>query len=224
MAQLIMMRHGESKWNHLNLFTGWVDVPLSAKGVEEALAGGEKIKNIPIDVIFTSTLIRAQMTAMLAMMFHFSGKVPVMMHQGEGKLEEWGTIFSEKSKDQTIPVFKAWQLNERMYGELQGLNKAETAEKFGAEQVKVWRRSFDVPPPHGESLEQTAARTLPYFKESIVPYLKNGKNVFISAHGNSLRSIIMFLEDLTRDEVLHLELGTGIPIIYNYDQGTFTKQ
>lgn len=219
-----MMRHGESKWNHLNLFTGWVDVPLSSKGVEEAILGGEKIKNIPIDVIFTSTLIRAQMTAMLAMMQHSSGKVPVIMHEGEGKLEEWGTNFSEQAKRATIPVFKAWQLNERMYGDLQGLNKAETAEKFGEAQVKIWRRSFDVPPPHGESLEMTAARTLPYFNERILPHLQKGENVFISAHGNSLRSIIMLLDALNRDEVLHLELGTGIPIVYNYNQGSFKKQ
>lgn len=224
MAKLIMMRHGESKWNHLNLFTGWVDVPLSSKGVEEAILGGEKIKNIPIDVIFTSTLIRAQMTAMLAMMQHSSGKVPVIMHEGEGKLEEWGTNFSEQAKRATIPVFKAWQLNERMYGDLQGLNKAETAEKFGEAQVKIWRRSFDVPPPHGESLEMTAARTLPYFNERILPHLQKGENVFISAHGNSLRSIIMLLDALNRDEVLHLELGTGIPIVYNYNQGSFKKQ
>lgn len=224
MAQLVMMRHGESKWNHLNLFTGWVDVPLSPKGVEEAILGGEKIKNIPIDVIFTSTLIRAQMTAMLAMMPHSSGKVPVMMHEGEGKLEEWGTNFSEKAKLGTIPVFKAWQLNERMYGELQGMNKAETAEKFGEAQVKIWRRSFDVPPPHGESLEMTAARTLPYFNERILPRLQKEENVFVSAHGNSLRSIIMLLDGLDREQVLHLELGTGIPIIYNYTKGTFTKQ
>jgi len=224
MTQLIMMRHGESKWNHLNLFTGWVDVPLSSKGVEEAIRGGEKIKNIPIDVIFTSTLIRAQMTAMLAMMSHSSGKVPVIMHEGEGKLEEWGANFSTQAKNGTIPVFKAWQLNERMYGELQGLNKAETAEKFGADQVKIWRRSFDVSPPHGESLEMTAARTLPYFKERILPCLEKGENVFIAAHGNSLRSIIMLLDGLSRDEVLHLELGTGVPLIYNYTKGTFTKQ
>lgn len=224
MAKLIMMRHGESKWNHLNLFTGWVDVPLSSKGVEEAILGGEKIKNIPIDVIFTSTLIRAQMTAMLAMMQHSSGKVPVIMHEGEGKLEEWGTNFSEQAKRATIPVFKAWQLNERMYGDLQGLNKAETAEKFGEAQVKIWRRSFDIPPPHGESLEMTAARTLPYFNERILPHLQKGENVFISAHGNSLRSIIMLLDALNRDEVLHLELGTGIPIVYNYNQGSFKKQ
>jgi 2,3-bisphosphoglycerate-dependent phosphoglycerate mutase len=223
MGKLIMMRHGQSQWNKMNLFTGWVDIPLTLEGIEEAIKGGKLIKDIPIDLIFTSTLIRAIMTAMLAMNYHFSGKVPVIAHPHEGKLEKWGHIYSKETESQTIPVIRAWELNERMYGELQGLNKAETAEKFGADQVKIWRRSYDVCPPKGESLEQTAARSIPYFKEKIVPHLKEGKNVFISAHGNSLRSIIMFLDNLTRDQVLHLELATGAPIIYDYQDGQFTK-
>lgn len=224
MTKLIMMRHGESKWNKLNLFTGWVDIPLSPKGIEEALEGGRKIRDIPIDVIVTTTLIRAQMTAMLAMSQHSSGKVPVVLHPGEGKLEEWGKIYGEEAKKSVIPVIRCWELNERMYGELQGLNKAETAEKFGAEQVKIWRRSYDVRPPNGESLELTAARSIPYFEDVVVPMLKEGKNVFISAHGNSLRSIIMVLDKLSHEEVLHLEIPTGLPIIYDYDNGKFTKE
>lgn len=224
MSQLIMMRHGESKWNKLNLFTGWVDVPLSEKGIEEAIEGGKKIKDIPIDFIFTSSLERAIMTAMLAMEQHHAKKVPIILHPGEGKLEEWAQIYSDAAKENTIPVIKAWELNERMYGELQGLNKAETIEKFGADQVKIWRRSYDVPPPNGESLEMTASRSIPYFQEKIVPILSEGKNVFISAHGNSLRSIIMFLDQLTKEEVLHLELATGKPILYSFDNGKFTKE
>lgn len=224
MSKLILMRHGQSKWNELNLFTGWVDVPLSAKGVEESIEGGKKIKDIPIDIIFTSSLIRAQQTAMLVMLQHSSGKVPVIQHSGQGKLEEWSLIYSEKARQQTIPVYCAWEINERMYGELQGLNKAETIEKFGKEQVQLWRRSYKVAPPGGESLEMTAARSIPYFKNEIVPALKNELNVFVSAHGNSLRSIMMYLDNLSEDEVVKLELATGEPIIYEYQDHQFFKQ
>ncbi|QLH36983.1 MAG: 2,3-bisphosphoglycerate-dependent phosphoglycerate mutase [Parachlamydiaceae bacterium] len=224
MSKLIMMRHGQSRWNELNLFTGWVDVPLSLKGIEEALEGGEKIKDIPIDVIFTSSLMRAQQTAMLAMLQHSSRKTPVIQHPGQGKLEDWGLIYSEAALKETIPVYCAWEINERMYGELQGLNKAETMEKFGKEQVQIWRRSYDVAPPGGESLEMTAARSIPYFKDQILPALKNGLNVFISAHGNSLRSIIMFLDNLSKEEVVRLELATGEPILYDYIDHQFFKQ
>lgn len=223
MTKLILMRHGQSKWNQMNLFTGWVDVPLSEIGIKEALDGGKLLKDIPIDTIFTTTLVRAQMTAFLVMSEHSSGKVPVVLHTGEGKLEEWSKIWGEDAKHQTIPVIRSWELNERMYGELQGLNKSETVEKFGAEQVKIWRRSYDTPPPNGESLAMTAARSIPYFKDKILPLLKEGKNIFISAHGNSLRSIIMYLDGLTKEEVLHLELATGRPVIYEYSNDKFTK-
>ncbi len=224
MSKLIMMRHGQSEWNKHNLFTGWVDIPLSSQGIEEAFSAGKLLQNIPIDMIITSTLIRAQMTAMLAMSHHRSGKVPVILHSGEGKQEEWSKIFSEHTKQQTIPVIRAWELNERMYGELQGLNKAETAEKFGAEQVKIWRRSYDIAPPEGESLEMTAARSIPYFKKFVVPLLEQGRNVLISAHGNSLRSIIMYLDGLSKEEVIQLELATGVPVLYNLVKGSFIKE
>jgi 2,3-bisphosphoglycerate-dependent phosphoglycerate mutase len=224
MAKLILMRHGQSQWNLHNLFSGWVDIPLSLKGVEEALEGGRQIQDEPIDIIFTSSLIRAQMTAMLAMTMHHSGKVPVISHQGDKKMEEWSKIYSPHTQAETIPVICAWQLNERMYGELQGLNKADLAEKFGTEQVQIWRRSFDVPPPKGESLKMTAERTIPYFEEAIVPLIKQGMNVFVAAHGNSLRSIIMDLDGLSETEVVSLELPTGMPVIYNYENTQFIKQ
>lgn len=224
MAKLIMMRHGESAWNQKNMFTGWVDVPLSDKGIQEALDAGDLLKDIPIDIMITTTLVRAQMTAFLSMSRHSSGKVPVVLHPGEGKLEEWGQIYGKEAAANTIPVIRCWELNERMYGELQGLNKTETANKFGADQVKIWRRSFDTPPPNGESLAMTAARSIPYFTDKVVPYLKEGKNVFICAHGNSLRAIMMRLDGLTTEEVLHLEIATGVPIIYNYQNDLFAKQ
>jgi len=222
MSQLILMRHGQSQWNHANIFTGWVDIPLSIKGIEESLEGGTQISQEPIDIIFTSTLIRAQMTAMLAMTRHHSGKVPVILHD-HGKMAEWAKIYSQEALNMTIPVICAWELNERMYGELQGVNKAELAARFGAEQVHQWRRGFDIPPPNGESLKMTSERTIPYFEKTIVSSLKQGKNVFIAAHGNSLRSIIMKLDHLSPDQVMKLELNTGEPIIYQYQNGIFTK-
>ncbi len=223
MSKLIMMRHGESEWNKQNQFTGWVDIPLSLKGIEEAIKGGRKIKDIPIDVIIMTTLIRSQMTAMLAMAQHSSGKIPVVVHEGEGKLEEWSKIYSAEAREKCIPCYRCWELNERMYGALQGLNKAKTAEKYGKEQVHAWRRSYNIAPPQGESLEMTAARSIPYFENTIVPLLKEGKNVFVSAHGNSLRSILMDLDNLTQEEVIALEIPTGEPILYSYENGAFTK-
>ncbi len=221
-SKLILMRHGESCWNKKNVFTGWVDIPLSKNGIDEAVSGGEKIKNINIDVIFTSCLIRAQMTAVLALLNHDSKRVPVFMHVS-GKMKKWGEIYSKEAKKEVIPVYYSWHLNERMYGELQGLNKDKTREKFGKKQVHLWRRSFNVAPPNGESLFLTSRRTLPYFRKKIIPFLEKGKNVFIVAHGNSLRAITMYLENLNSEEVVKLEIATGSPIIYSYD-GIFKKE
>jgi len=221
MSLLILMRHGQSVWNAANLFTGWVNVPLSTKGIDEALEGGRQISHLSIDEVHTSTLIRAQMTAMLALSQHSGGKTPVIQtsqmvertsESGEMELIDWSK--TNGPSEHILPVYMAAELNERMYGDLQGLNKQETREKFGAEQVKIWRRSYDVPPPNGESLELTAQRTLPYFSSSVLPTLEAGKNVFVAAHGNSLRSVIMDIEGLSREEVLSLEVPTGTPIIY----------
>ena len=223
MGQLILLRHGASIWNEKNLFTGWVDIPLSKKGIEESFQAGKKIAHIPIDVIFVSSLIRAQMTAMLAMSMHDGDKVPYILHPEQGKLEEWAEIHSDETKKNCIPVHVAWELNERMYGQLQGMNKDEMRQKYGADQVQIWRRSFDVAPPEGESLEMTAKRSIPYFKDKIIPLLEKGKNVLIAAHGNSLRSIVMFLDNLTKDEVVKLEMATGDPVRYTFDAGMWHK-
>ncbi|MBI1975934.1 MAG: 2,3-diphosphoglycerate-dependent phosphoglycerate mutase [Candidatus Omnitrophica bacterium] len=190
MPLLILLRHGQSQWNLENRFTGWIDVPLSAKGEEEARSAGQKLKAYKIDKAYTSALKRAQDTLTLA-------------------LNEAGI--------KNLPVEKDQALNERHYGDLQGLNKAETAKKYGDEQVHIWRRSYDVTPPNGESLKDTAARTLPYFEKKILPDLKTGKNILIAAHGNSLRSITMSLEKLTKETVLKLEIPTGVPIVYEMD-------
>ncbi|XP_039001896.1 2,3-bisphosphoglycerate-dependent phosphoglycerate mutase 2-like [Hibiscus syriacus] len=223
-AALILIRHGESLWNEKNLFTGCVDVPLTKKGVEEAIEAGKRISNIPVDMIYTSSLIRAQMTAMLAMTQHRCKKVPIIIHSESEQAKAWSEIYSEDTINQSIPVVAAWQMNERMYGELQGLNKQETADRFGKEKVHEWRRSYDIPPPNGESLEMCAQRAVAYFKDNIEPQLLSGKNVMISAHGNSLRSIIMYLDKLTSQEVISLELSTGIPMLYIFKEGKFIRR
>ena len=193
MPTLVLGRHGESQWNLENRFTGWMDVPLSEKGVREAEAAGDKIKKekLHFDKAYTSVLQRAQKTL---------------------------AIILEKLGQLDIPAEKDKALNERHYGDLQGLNKAQTAKKFGEDQVKIWRRSYDVAPPNGESLKDTAARTLPYFEAKVLNDLKDGKNVIVAAHGNSLRSIVMHLDKLTKEQVLELNLGTGVPIIYKFDK------
>lgn len=222
--KLIMLRHGQSIWNKKNLFTGWVDVPLSREGIVEAEEAGKVLADIPIDIVFTSELTRAIMTAMVALNFHASGKTAILAHPGEGHMESWAKVYGRGAQADSIPVHRAWQLNERMYGELQGLNKAETIEKFGKEQVQIWRRSFDIAPPGGESLAMTAERSIPYFTNEIVPHLASGKNVLISAHGNSLRSIVMELDSLSKEQVVALELPTGQAIIYEYINGIFYKR
>ncbi len=222
MAKLILLRHGQSQWNLLNRFTGWVDVTLSEKGIKEAANAGKKIKDIPIDVIFTSELVRAQMTATLAMDKHVSN-APLLFIHSKGKGKEWGAdCCLKEALNECIPTYVSWHLNERYYGKLQGMNKDEARQKFGKDQVHIWRRSFDIPPPSGESLKMTLKRTVPYFKKEILPKLKK-KNVLIAAHGNSLRAISMFLEDLSEEEVLKLEIPTGKPIIYDYKRNQFKK-
>lgn len=189
MSKLILIRHGQSLWNLENRFTGWVDVPLTEEGYAEARRAASRIRGLPIDVAYTSALTRAQETLRTI-------------------LEELGL---------KVPVIRDQALNERHYGQLQGLNKEQTAEKYGKEQVHIWRRSYDVPPPGGEALKNTAERTLPFFENCILGDLKNGKNVLVAAHGNSNRSIVMKLEKMGGEEVVGLELGTGIPRVYDLD-------
>jgi 2,3-bisphosphoglycerate-dependent phosphoglycerate mutase len=187
MSSLVLVRHGQSLWNQENRFTGWVDVPLTALGKQEATRAGERLTGQHFDVAYTSTLIRAQDTLRL--------------------------IQDTASLD--LPVIRDSALNERHYGDLQGLDKAETAERYGEEQVHIWRRSFATPPPNGEALKDTAARTLPFFERAILGDIKQGKDVLVVAHGNSNRSIVMQLDELDEDSVMSLELKTGIPLVYD---------
>lgn len=197
MTILVLIRHGQSVWNATNRFTGWTDVELSEKGEGEAATAGEQLADVRFDVVHTSALIRAQKTAEIVM--------------------------SKNRVSGEIPTKQDERLNERHYGDLQGLNKAETAEIHGAEQVHIWRRSFDVPPPGGESLEMTAERTIPYFVEEIIPDLDSGMNVLVAAHGNSLRSIVMHIEGISPKEITKLEIPTGVPMYYEFDNGTISR-
>ncbi len=216
MSTLVLLRHGESQWNLENRFTGWTDVDLSPKGMEEAKSAGQlmKEKGYHFDIAFTSYLKRANHTLDLA-------------------LQEMGQT--------DIPIQKSWKLNERHYGALQGLNKAETAAKYGEEQVKIWRRSFDVQPPAltpeddrnpakqelykevdpkelplTESLKETIARVIPYYEREILPLLNSGKEVIIAAHGNSLRALIMYFDQLTKEEIIGVNVPTGVPLVYEF--------
>ena len=191
MPKLVLLRHGESQWNLENRFTGWVDVPLSPKGEQEAKAAGQKLAGTKFDRAYTSVLKRAIDT--LAIVLEVIGQT-------------------------SLPVEKDKALNERMYGELQGLNKTETAQKYGEQQVKIWRRSYDIRPPGGESLKDTADRVLPYYEQHIRPQILAGKNILIAAHGNSLRALVMQLEQLSREAVLELNIPTGAPLLYEFDQ------
>jgi len=217
MYKVVLLRHGESQWNKENRFTGWTDVPLSEKGIEEARAAGRQMMadGYEFDIAFTSVLKRAIKTLWLA-------------------LEEMDQMW--------IPVENSWRLNERHYGALQGLNKAETAEKHGAEQVLIWRRSYDIPPPAltpdderhpgrdpryaslspselplTESLKLTVDRFLPYWHETIAPTIKSGKRVIIAAHGNSLRALVKYLDNISEEEIVGLNIPTGIPLVYELD-------
>ncbi len=210
MAQLILLRHGASMWNDRNMFTGWVDIPLSRKGVEEALEAGMQISSISINVIFTSALIRSQMTALLAMSVHEEKRVPQIIRLQSDQQE-----IDNRDPDR-IPVYPAWQLNERMYGELQGKNKDAMRSQYGVEQVEIWRRDFDAVPPGGESLKQTAERVIPYFQERVVPHLRKGDNLLLCAHSNSLRIIVMFLENSSFRSPSKVEFKTGVPLFYSF--------
>ena len=195
---LVLVRHGQSKWNEKNLFTGWKDPGLTEKGTAEAITAGKYLKNLGLkfDVMHTSGLVRAQLT---------------------------GKIILDELELGHLETVKNEALNERDYGELTGLNKDEAWQSFGVEQVQIWRRSYDVPPPGGESLKDTYNRVIPYFETQIKPSIED-KNVLISAHGNSLRALVKYLEDISEEDIVKLEIGTGEPIVYKFTNGKFIKE
>ena len=189
---LVLVRHGQSEWNAKNLFTGWKDPDLTSVGTKEAINAGSLIKqrDLQFSMMFTSALKRAQIT---------------------------GQIILDILEQTDIKVVKNQALNERNYGDLSGLNKNDARKKWGEKQVHIWRRSYDVPPPGGESLEDTSERVLPYFNSSILPKIIQGENILVAAHGNSLRSLVMQLDNMSKEEVVALEIPTGAPIIYSFE-------
>ena len=197
-SKLVLVRHGQSEWNAKNLFTGWKDPKLTDLGIQEAIKAGDLLetRNLKFDLMFTSDLFRAQ---------------------------ETGRLILEQMNQTDIQVIEDQSLNERNYGDLAGLNKDEAREKWGEEQVHIWRRSFDVPPPGGESLKNTAERVLPYFEREIMPKVKEGLNILVAAHGNSLRALVMELEKISSEEIVKLEIATGDPLTYEYSDGEFVR-
>ena len=197
-SKLVLVRHGQSEWNAKNLFTGWKDPKLTDLGIQEAIRAGELLetRNLNFDLMFTSDLFRAQ---------------------------ETGRLILEQINQKDIEIIQDQSLNERNYGDLAGLNKDEAREKWGEEQVHIWRRSFDIPPPGGESLKNTAERVLPYFEREIMPKVKKSLNILVAAHGNSLRALVMHLENITSEEIVKLEIATGDPLIYEYSNGDFVR-
>ena len=197
-SYLVLVRHGQSEWNEKNLFTGWKDPKLTPRGVDEAIKAGKELKEAgySFDKMFTSDLFRAQDT---------------------------GRIILEQMDIPSIEVIKNVSLNERNYGDLAGLNKDEARKKWGEDQVHIWRRSFDVPPPGGESLKDTAERVLPYFKENIIPELIEGLDILVAAHGNSLRALVMELEEISSEEIVELEISTGVPLVYKFEENKIER-
>ena len=197
-SYLVLVRHGQSEWNEKNLFTGWKDPKLTARGVDEAVKAGKELNEAgySFDKMFTSDLFRAQDT---------------------------GRIILEQMNLASIEVIKDVSLNERNYGDLAGLNKDEARKEWGEDQVHIWRRSFDVPPPGGESLKDTADRVLPYFKDNIIPELIQGLNILVAAHGNSLRALVMELEEISSEEIVELEISTGVPLIYKFEENNIER-
>ena len=214
MATLVMVRHGQSQWNLENRFTGWVDVPLSSNGINEAVSAGQKLKDIRFLSIFVSHMLRAIQTLHYILLESSDERTPIFYHE-DPRISEWEKHIGDAANE--LPVYQFVDLAERYYGNLQGLNKDETRKKYGKEQVHLWRRSYDIKPPDGESLKNTAERTAPCYKKFIMPYLKDNNSVLVVAHGNSLRSIVMFIEQISEKDIPHVEIPTGIPLVYEFD-------
>ncbi|MGD9499624.1 2,3-bisphosphoglycerate-dependent phosphoglycerate mutase [Halothiobacillus sp.] len=215
MSQLVLLRHGESAWNKQNRFTGWVDVSLSEHGMAEAATAGKLLRDRQFDVVFTSALLRAQDTAYEVLKHNRHCTHYIRIHEiGSPRYRLYSKLSEDKGE---LVVHVSEALNERYYGDLQGLNKDDARTRFGADQVQQWRRGYEVQPPGGESLAMASARVMDYYRRVIKPHLQAGENVLIPAHGNSLRALIMHLEDMTPAQILNYELKTGTPHIYEFD-------
>jgi len=221
MAKLFLLRHLKSQWNEENRFTGWMDVPLDEKEIYKAKELADKIFQFQIDKIYTSSLFRNKDT--VARIFEFGNiKYPVFIHLDGGKMQKWANFIDISEND--VNVFVTEKLNERYYGELQGANKEEAIRKYGAEKIKLWRRSYNLAPPKGESLKDVYKRTVPFFKKYIEKDLKEGKNVLIVASHNSLRAIIKYLEKISDQDIINLEIDYGALLEYQVDKQGIVKK
>jgi 2,3-bisphosphoglycerate-dependent phosphoglycerate mutase len=219
MSYLILIRHGQSRWNLDNKFTGWVDVPLSRLGVKEAVLNARELRQLKIDVAFTSELSRAQET--LLIILSSQNRTGIFLH--ESKKDGDRNRYATKLTKNEIPIYSTPILNERYYGRLQGMDKAQARKKYGEKKVLAWRRSFTGRPPGGESLADVYQKVVPYFREEIIPWLADKKNVIISSHGNTLRAIIKHLENISDGDIAHLESANGRPIIYRFNKGKIKR-
>ena len=214
MSQLVLIRHGQSQWNLENRFTGWVDVPLSPKGIQEAISAGKKLRGIRFDAGYVSHMLRAIQTLYYVLGELRDPRTPVVHHE-EPRIRDWE--HHSGRPDAELPIFQSVELAERYYGDLQGLNKDEMRKKYGEDQVHLWRRSYDVQPPGGESLKDTCERTIPYYQSCIEPELHRGKTLLVVAHGNSLRSIIKYVENIPDETIPSVEIPTGVPLLYTFE-------
>lgn len=219
MSKLFLQRHLKSQWNLENRYAGWVDNPLSDEGLAMADGAADLLKGEKFDVVFTSPLSRNQQTTIEIL--KRLGQKPLFMHIDGGKRQDWGKF--EGDYGTCLPAYVSEILNERYYGKLQGLNKEESKKTFGEEQVKLWRRSYDIAPPDGESLKDTFERTVPFYKEFIEPELNAGKNILIVSSGNSLRSIVKYVENISDEKIIDFEIGFGGLVKYDFDNGKYNK-
>ena len=223
MAYLVLVRHGDSFWNEegYNCFTGWVDVDNLPSGINKLIKAGKLLENFPFHSAFTSKLYRGIETTMLVLSYNKVSGTPIIM-PSEKEMVKWGKFY-HKDFGKFVPVVKTISLNERYYGELQGMNKDKARKKFGKKQVFQWRRGYDINPPAGESLKEVRERVIKYFNEKILPELKKRKNVFIGAHGNSLRALVMYLDELSPEDISKVNIQKGVPLVYFYKRGKFKK-
>ena len=218
MSKLFLLRHLKSQWNQDDRFSGWVDNPLSEEGIQQAQGIAEQLKEFSIDAIYTSPLIRNKQTVLRVLHF-LAGKYPIFKHC-DGKMQKWGNF---EGNGDYVPVFVSENLNERYYGKLQGLNKQEVIKKYGQEKVRLWRRSYDIAPPGGESLKDVYKRAVPFYKKYAEKDLKASKNILIVASHNSLRAIVKYVEDVSDKNIINIELPFGGLVKYEFDGNKYTR-
>ncbi len=223
MGYLVLVRHGDSFWNKegYNCFTGWVDVANLPSGIERLIKTGKLLSEIKFDVAFTSELFRAIETTMIVLSYNKVSGTPIVIHEKD-KTAKWSKFY-HKDFGNYVPVIRAWELNERYYGKLQGMNKDKARKKYGEEKVFLWRRSYDIAPPGGESLKDTERRVLRFFRKHVLPEIEKNKTILIGAHGNSLRALVKYLDNISEEDVKYLEIEKGIPLVYKYEKGIMEK-